>query len=355
MASLDNVEEIKSLDKSGVWRSIEALPQQCQQAWEETHGLNLPADYSQVSEIVVAGMGGSGLSADVISSLFKDKLKVPLLVERSYSLPDFADQNTLVIVSSYSGTTEETLSCLKDAQARGCKLLGITTGGTLAELMKTQSIPGYIFNPTHNPAGRPRLAIGYSVFGQIGLLAKLGLIDLPTAILPQMISTMNQFIAEYKLQVPTPTNQAKKLASQLTGKIPVLVTAEHLTGVAHVFNNLLNESAKNFSIHVVIPELNHHLLDGLNFPQNNSQTLVFLLFNSSLYPQSIQHRFAITEEVIQKNQLLSMAINLQSSTIYAQAAEFLVLGSYVNYYLAILNGIDPAPVPWVDYLKNKLK
>jgi glucose/mannose-6-phosphate isomerase len=145
------------------------------------------------------------------------------------------------------------------------------------------------------------------------------------------------------------------MAFEMQTRIPVVVVAEHLEGAAHVCANQLNENAKTYSEYRVIPELNHHLMEGLQFPKTNDDTLLFMLVESELYQASNQKRFKLTSEVLVKNTINQQHIALSSPTKLGQAFELMVFGAYVNFYLAMLNNLDPSPIPWVDWFKQELK
>jgi hypothetical protein len=161
--------------------------------------------------------------------------------------------------------------------------------------------------------------------------------------------------AKYTLTTETANNPAKQLALSLKNKQAILIASEHLTGSAYIFKNQLNESAKNFAALFEIPELNHHLLEGLAFPETNKQTLAFLFFLSDLYYSRISRRHQITMDIIQKQGIPALSFKPTAATHLTQAFETLAFTSYVALYLSILNQVDPGPNPWVDLLKNELK
>ncbi|PIU10800.1 hypothetical protein COT27_01200, partial [Candidatus Kuenenbacteria bacterium CG08_land_8_20_14_0_20_37_23] len=150
MNILDDIKAIKKLDKSNMIRSIDLLHKQIEQAWNETKGIKFPASYREINKVVVNGMGGSGLGAHIIQSLYFNELKIPLVNINSYNLPGMVDKNTLYIISSYSGGTEEPLETFGQAKKIGTKILGITTGKKLGELISSGKVIGYLFSPKYN-------------------------------------------------------------------------------------------------------------------------------------------------------------------------------------------------------------
>jgi glucose/mannose-6-phosphate isomerase len=355
MIELDNQEAVRQLDKKNYYSSVEEFPRQCEQAWEEVKTIPLPPEYGAVENIVVCGMGGSGLGSWVIDSLFADRLKVPFEVVNDYTLPLSVNEKTLVVLSSYSGTTEEVLTAFEEAYLRRAKCLGIAAGGTLADLMRERNLPFYLIDPKHNPAGQPRAGVGYSIMGIVGMLAATGLVAVSDDEIKKVISALDEFSQKYSLLVPEATNLAKQIAQSLKEKIIILVGAEHLSGSLRVFRNQLQETAKNFADFYLLPELNHHLMEGLSFPKNNPQNLTFLFFDSALYSPRIGQKMTVTKDVVTQNKIPFLSYQCQAAERLSQAFEAILFGAYVSFYLAMLNEVDPSVIPWVDYFKEKLK
>ena len=350
---LDSRSDIKKLDISNVLGSVEQLPDQIEHTWASLQSMKVPSEYSKVSRIVVSGMGGSALGAHVIKTLFKDTLKQPLEVVNHYQLPAYVDKDTLVVLSSYSGTTEETLASAEDAQKRGAKIAIITAGGGLLELAEKNHYPHYKIDPKFNPSNQPRMAIGYSVFGQLGLFHAMGLIKVEDKEVKELVTLLrknNSYLAPESID----KNTAKYLAYAAFDKMVILVGAEHLEGVMHVFNNQLNENAKNFTDFITIPELNHHYMESLSFPKHIKNSVLFIMVNSNLYYPRVQARFPLTKDVIEQNGFEVQLVQAVWKSRLAQVWESIQLGAYTNFYLSMLNGINPAPIPWVDYFKEKL-
>jgi glucose/mannose-6-phosphate isomerase len=169
------------------------------------------------------------------------------------------------------------------------------------------------------------------------------------------LSFLRQKLIDFDVDVLEPNNLAKLTAIKLKGRIPVLVASEHLVGSAHAMKNQINEGAKTFSVLFDLPELNHHLLEGLRNPAQAKEYFYFLLFESELYTPRVSKRYPLTKEVIEKNEVEATIIKLTGKNKLNQAFELLAFGEYVALYLAILYGLDPSPIPWVDYFKEKLK
>lgn len=351
---LDEIEKIRQLDKSNLLGSIELLPKQCQQTWEEIKKLPIPQNYKDANKIVVNGMGGSGLGPHIAKSVFSDELKIPLEVINDYSLPEYVNEKTLVILSSYSGTTEEVLESFNKVLKRQSLCLGITTGGRLEEVLKKNNFPYFKINPVYNPCNQPRMGLGYSILGTIGLLSQCGLIKVNDQEISDIISTLDKTNSLFGVSIPTHNNFAKQIAKEFFGKITILVAAEFLAGSIHSWRNQQHEVGKNFGTYFLLPELNHHLLEGLTFPQINKGNLVSFFLKSNLYHPSVQKRVKITKKVFENIRIPPWEYNCFSKTKLVQAFEVIHFGGYVNFYLAMLNNIDPSPIPIVDFFKREL-
>lgn len=353
-AVLDSREQIKALDKSNLLDSVEALPEQIIDALAQTKDLVIPENYKSFKNVVVSGMGGSALGSHIIKGLFKDELTVPFEVVSHYTLPKYVNSDTLVLLSSYSGTTEETISSAQDAKDKGAKIMVITSGGTLAELAKTNNWPIYLMKATYNPSNQPRLAIGYAIAGQLVMFAKAGL-------LPDQHEALGKTAENLKAMVKrlapesSESNTAKLLAYAAFEKHIILSAAEHLVGAAHVFNNQINENSKALTSEWHLPEFNHHYMEALSFPKANHDTTIFLLFNSSLYHERVTKRFPITNELLLSKEYETHMIQATAPTKLEQVFEIIQLGEFVAAYLPILYRIDdPGPVHNVDWFKTQM-
>ena len=262
MLDLDSLEKFRKIDKSNILRSIQALPNQCQHAWNDAKKINIPSDYKNVKNLIMCGMGGSGLGARIIESIYMDYLNIPLIRINDYDLPNFANNNSLVICSSYSGETEETLENAKQAIKRKSKWIAIGTGNSLIKLAQKEGVPYYKINPVYNPSNQPRMAVGYSIIGQLAITSRIGLLKLDKNFLKNVVKTMDSIIEKNDVKVEVKKNEAKKLALKLKDKISIFISAKHLIGAVHTINNQQNENAKNFSFDFSIPEINHHLMEG---------------------------------------------------------------------------------------------
>lgn len=350
---INSLEKIQAIDKQNVLGSIEALADQIRQAWKETQALDIKLSTTP-NNITVAGMGGSALGADVIKHAFKDKLTAPFNIVNDYTLPEYVNSQSLVILSSYSGNTEEVLSCAKQANEKKAQVLVITQGGELAKFAQENNYSSYIIKPDYNPSDQPRMAIGYAIIGMMGLLNKAELIKIEDNEIEQVVETVLSSMHLCSVEKPSDDNPAKTLAYTLVDRRPNLIAAEFLTGAAHVACNQFNENSKTFANYYQIPELNHHLLEGLKLPFSNKNDNFFVFFNSELYHLKNQKRMMLTQEAVDKYEIETVAISLKSETYLTQIFELITLMAYANFYLSILNKINPSEIPIVDWFKEKL-
>jgi len=356
--NLDNIKQYKKLDKGHVAESISHLPDQVRQVLHEARLIKVPREYSKVTQVVVNGMGGSNIGARIIKSAFADQIKAPISIEPGYGVQAHVNKNTLYIISSYSGTTEEPLSTYKAAKKRGAKIMAITEHSKkskLEKLMLKNNIPGYIFKPEHNPSGQPRMGIGYTLFGIAVMIAKAGLFKVEVEEIEDIIASLEIWDRELRPTIKTKNNKAKQLAMKLYNKVPTLIAAEFLTGNVKALRNQISENSKHFPIFLTLPDLNHFAMEGLTYPASNKRTLVFVFFDSMLYHPRIQKRSRLTKQVIKKNGIEVAEHTLQGKTKLQQSFEMLQLGTWITYYLGMLNGVDPVNIPWVDWFKEKLK
>jgi glucose/mannose-6-phosphate isomerase len=353
MNLLDDGRALRRIDRDDVWRAFELLPEQARQAWTESRRVKLPS-FAKVRRVVVSGMGGSALGPQVIRSVFRDAFRAPVEIVNGYALPGGVGPETLVLLSSYSGGTEETLAAAAEAKKRRAKIVGIGAGGKLAAFLRKAKAPAYVFDAANNPGNRPRLALGYSIFGILGLLVAAKLLPDVSSEAAEAIRALHRAVRRYGRAAPFAGNAAKKLAFCLKDSVPIYVAAEHLEGSAHVLANQTNETGKQFACWFPIPELDHHLLEGLAHPVRAKKSLAFVFLDSALYSPRNRRRFSLTEDVVKKNGVVARVWRSRERTNFAQAAELLAFGGATTYYLGILHRENPSPNPWVDYFKRRL-
>ncbi|OGN93004.1 MAG: bifunctional phosphoglucose/phosphomannose isomerase [Chloroflexi bacterium RBG_13_50_10] len=350
MVNLDDTQIYKQLNPENMRGHLHGLPQQCRTAWHKANDFKLPKDYANIDKVVILGMGGSAIGGDLVRSLFSSKKKPIIFVSRDYDLPAFVDVRTLVIASSYSGNTEETLSAFSQALQKKCKRLAMTTGGRLKELAEDAKVPVFLIDYV----AQPRAAVGYGFMSLIAFLQKLGHLEDKTAEVEAMIQDIEKLLGELKETVPTSSNRAKQLAAKLHGKIAVIYGAGILSEVAHRWKTQINENSKSWAFYDIFPELNHNAVVGYQFPPElASKMYVVLLRCPSLHPRMLI-RYQATSELLKQSGISHETIDSQGKGELSQMMNLIYLGDWVSYYLAILNEIDPTPVKAIDYLKKRL-
>ena len=359
--NLDDAALVRVGDPSKVLASIEGFGAQC----ESGASAALAADLADVvrgpSQIVLAGMGGSALGGDLIRALLAPALRVPFIVQRDYSVPPWVGPRTLVIASSYSGATEETLGAAASALERTGMIVALTTGGPLAEMLEKRGRRVIRIDPAVNPSGQPRFALGAMLFAILGVVEASGVAESFFAAhggiaalgraAAALADTAN---ARYGLDRPRESNMAKELAHFFEGRACMAVASRHLAGNAHALANQLNETAKSFAAPFEIPELNHHLMEGLQLPDANRAALGFLFIESSLYGARIEARYAATREVVARQGIPERSFRPHGGEPLLEVLDALIMGSYLAFYLALRNKQDPGKIPWVDHFKARL-
>jgi glucose/mannose-6-phosphate isomerase len=354
MPDLDNINKLFNSETQNVIKSVDSLQNQLSQSFSEAIKIDFPSNYFAVKNIVVCGMGGSRFPALIIKNLYKDRIKVPFDIVDDYLLPKYINENSLVILSSYSGTTEEVIECFNKAKEKNACITSISAGGDISNYLKKLNKPLYVFNPIYNPSNQPRIGLGYPIGALIGILIKLKLIDEKEQEVQKSINKLQDNIKSFKVGVLEKNNPVKSVAIKTYEMYPYLIVSEFLTGVGNAIANQTNETAKSISSFRVIPELNHHLMEGLKHPDELKKIALFIFFFSNLYSERVKKRFKITKEVVEKNNIKTLWFELKGKTRLDQVFELIAFGSYFSMYLSILYNENPTTVPYVDYFKKRL-
>lgn len=354
MNILDDQKTLTDYNKSNVAKTISLLPKQILESYTGSLKVKLPFGYKKFQQIVICGMGGSNLATELIRGIYGQDIKIPFVLVRNYNLPAFVNKKTLVIISSYSGGTEEAVSCLQEALNKKAKVIGVAGGGEVINLVKKNKIPYCLLDKKLNPANQPRYGVGLQLGTVLAILIKTGLLKRKNGEIKDIAEYLTVLNNSLIPEVVSADNVAKKFAEELFGHLPILVGADFLFANTHILNNQINESAKNLSQYHAIPELNHHLMEGLELPSVIKTKIKFLFFNSNLYSDRINKRFDVTEHVLKKQGIKFIDYLITGDSKLLASLEVLLLGSWISYYLTILNGQNPVSIPWVDYFKSEL-
>lgn len=344
--------KLARLDQSDMHGSIGSIPDQVEAAWTEMAGRVFPDACRDVDHVVVAGMGGSALGAHLIQDVFRDRLRVPVTVVSDYAAPAWIDERTLIVLSSYSGGTEEVMAMAEYGASRGIPMIALTTGGDLEAFAGRHALPAVVFSSELNTCGQPRIGLGYAVTYLLAMFRQLGFVELAGTEVTGAIMLLREANPAYA--APEEGNPAYELALSAQGKSVLIMASEHLTGNAHIMANQWNENAKNLAAWFAIPELNHHLLEGMTYPVENRDGLAAVLIQSDLYDPRNQRRHEITRVLLSEQGIACPVITPRGTTALEQAFDLLLLGTYASFYQAVMNDTDPSPIPWVDQFKRRM-
>lgn len=348
--NLDDQEVYKQYDPEDMLARIKELSWQCQQAWQAAGDFALPADYSHVDKVVVLGMGGSAIGGDLVRSLAALEAELPVFVQRDYDLPAFVDAGTLIIASSYSGNTEETLSAFEQALNTDAKKLVITTGGRLKDIAEGRNIP--VFTIAYE--AQPRAALGFGLLPILCFLQKLGFLSDKSADVAEMVQVLQKLSRKIGEEAPLSDNPAKQLAYRLCGRLPVVYGAGILAEVARRWKTQINENSKAWAFFEVFPELNHNATVGFLLPQELASKIEVLMLRSPSLHKRVQLRYRVTCELLDQAKVEHEFVDSDGDSPLSQMMSLIMFGDYASYYLAILYRIDPSPVKVIDYLKQQL-
>jgi glucose/mannose-6-phosphate isomerase len=346
---LDNPQTYRQYDPDDMLVHIRNFPRLCEQAWQLSQGFHLPEDYQKVKKIVILGMGGSAIGGDLIAGLAINEAAAPVAVCRDYFLPQYVDEETLVIANSYSGMTEETLSAFEQACRTPAKKLAITTGGKLKSLCESLDVPVF----TIDYKSSPRAALPFSFFLLLGLLQNLKVFQDKSVEVTAAIKDLHALASKIAENVPSKSNAAKALAVKLNGRLPVIYGAGITGAVAQRWKTQLNENSKTMAFYEIFSELNHNSIMGYQLPEMIKQCMVVML-DSELLHERIRLRYEITQTLLKQAGIPFQVLKAEGTTPLSHMMGLVFVGDYVSYYLAMLNGIDPTHIKSINFLKNSL-
>jgi glucose/mannose-6-phosphate isomerase len=345
---LDDADALARLDPGGMLASVSTIPDQITDAWERSRGLSLPGDRPRA--VCLLGMGGSAIGGDLARGIWADRLAVPLEVVRGYDLPAWVDRETLVVASSYSGSTEETVSALGMALSRRCPVAIITTGGPLRDVAERASLPLLTFPG----GGQPRAAVGYSLGLLAGLLERAGVLELERVEIEEAARVAASTAASGDVRVPTDRNPAKQLAWALVDRLPVVEASGFLAPVARRWKTQLNENGKTTAAFEEIPEATHNTVVGYAQPESLRDHLYVVLLASSLDHPRNALRMSLSADLLAGAQIGHQVVAVAGDNRLAEALSAIVLGDLVSVYLAFIYGLDPTPVEAIGRIKHHL-
>lgn len=345
MTGLDDLKLIHQRDASD---ALGIAEKQWQQLTHEYNPGDINIDTERVRNVVVAGMGGSALAATMFASW--PGVSIPFEVWRSYDAPSYVGEHTLFIASSYSGNTEETLSAIEYAQKRGCQIIVIAAGGTLAEVAKDNSYPYYAI-----PEGyQPRMAAFYNFAALAQAFSRLGLIESSSVQeLQEAAVWLGGQAKACTPTVPTKDNLAKQIALDVCGSSIVVYAGPALYPAAYKWKISFNENAKNIAWCNQFPEFNHNEFLGWTSHPVEKPYKVISITGSVENPRVLK-RFDVTERLLSGQKPTAIEVKAEGDTRLKQLLWAIQLGDFVSLYTSLLNGLDPTPVDKIEQFKKLL-
>jgi len=344
--TLDNENILAQKDPEG---ALEIAAKQFEQASYDAVVWNKEHDDREITSIVVTGMGGSALAALLVKVWLKNDLKIPFEIIRGYDLPAYVGRGTLVIASSYSGNTEETLSALEQAEKAGAQLAIIASSGKLIDIAGQYNIAH-----VNLPDGlQPRMAVIYNLRALLALFENFSIIHGKLEEVDALSGWLGRESAKWGPDVPTEDNWAKQLAEQSVGKTPVFYGGALTAPVAYKWKISFNETAKNTAFWNEYPEFNHNEFMGWTSHPVEKPFVIYDLISSFEHPQILK-RFEISDRLLSGKRPKATVLNLEGDSVIAQLLWGSIFADFVSIYAAILNGVDPTPVVLIEKLKKEL-
>lgn len=344
---LDNLNVIEQKDPEG---ALKVAATQFQQVSFDAKVGNAEHDGREITSVIITGMGGSALAALLARVLLQSKLSIPFEIVRGYDLPQYVNDHTLVIASSYSGNTEETLSALDQAEEKGAQLGILASGGKLIDNANS-------FNIAHVslPSGiQPRMAVIYNLKALFALLVNFGVVEgVWLDDLEKISSWLGEESANWLPDVPAERNYAKQIALDTIGKSPVFFGSPLTAPVAYKWKISWNENAKNVAFWNEYPEFNHNEFLGWSSHPVEKPFAIFDIKSSFDKPRVLQ-RFELSDRLLSGKRPAAKEIQLKGDSLLAQLIWGSILADFASIYTAILNGVDPTPVVLIEKLKQEL-
>ncbi len=349
MVDLDSPDAL-ALDSQGLIRGMDEAPSAIDEARAAAEAVALPFPAASVKSVALCGMGGSAIAGDIVAGALSERLVVPFGVVRDYYLPGWVGEDTLTILSSYSGTTEETLTCAMQATERAALCVSITSGGKLAAEYAEQGVP-----VVPVPQGlQPRAALLRVLVPVVVLLERCEAITASGADLDEARQTVADAVAALAPEVPTESNPAKQLAHQLLGAVPMIWGSEVTTAVARRWKTQLNENAEVPAFWSDLPELDHNEIVGFPGMGPLEAVVKVVSLRDERQHRQVQRRFDLTHELVRPHVAAVLTASAEGRSPLARALDLVILGDYTALYLALLRGVDPGPVAMIERLKGSL-
>jgi glucose/mannose-6-phosphate isomerase len=335
---------IKKHDTQNQFKVLQETYKQVSDAWSNTFDVSSIKNH-KFSSIVFCGLGGSAISGDLLCDYLSGELTISFTVIRGYHLPSFVNEETLVIISSYSGNTEETISCFEQALKKKSKIVAITSGGKIGEIAKTNKLP--VVNL--QSGFQPRYSLGQSFFSLLKLMQELGFANENNNV-KMIINLWEKRAQDYSSE----NNPAAQIAKDLVGFIPVIYSSEFLTSTGYRLKCQMNENAKLQAFHNSIPEMNHNEIIGWeSFKEKQFNAKVFYLMDKDYHPQVLK-RFEALREMLAEQKVEVIPLSSDQASKKVRIMDLIFLSDWISFYTSVLRGFDPSEIDFIHRMKKLL-
>jgi glucose/mannose-6-phosphate isomerase len=321
---------------------IENFPNHLSEALEIVKSTEWNAPTQPIENILITGLGGSGIGGTIVSELCKATGQWPISINKDYNLPNWVSEKTLVIACSYSGNTEETLSALGQAHRAGARIAGLTSGGKLGAWCKENGI-NHLVVPGGNP---PRSMLGYSFVCLFGILNNEGLAT------PDYTSEINSAISLLQSESENIHRETQAMAKASAHKTVCVYANEGMGGVATRWRQQLNENSKMVGWDAAIPEMNHNELVG--WAGGSSDIAVYFLDSPGDFSRNTK-RMELSKEIVGRYTDCIFSISAKGSTPIEWSLYLINFGDWLSFYLHEIHGVDIMDIKVIDYLKGELE
>ncbi|MEP6972848.1 MAG: bifunctional phosphoglucose/phosphomannose isomerase [Actinomycetota bacterium] len=349
MIDLDDPQALRLADPQGMLDAVLSLPGDCRAAYDSARLAERLPSSDGIVAVTFCGMGGSAVSGDVVRSVFLERLGIPIEVSRSPVLPEHCGSHTLVVCSSYSGNTAETLAAFREAMRRGCRVLVVTSGGTIADEAADAGVAS-----VRVPGGyQPRAALGHLAFASLSALETIGLLPSLGEDVAEAVAEMEKALAEMGPDVPAADNAAKTLTARIGERFPVVWGADGIGAVAAArWKTQMNENGKVPAFWSSMSELDHNEVVGWTAP-HGERFFVVALRHEGEDPQ-LPPRFPLSFDIVRSAGAEVEEVHARGTSSLARLMSLVIVGDLTSVYLAIARGVDPTPVPVIERLKAAL-
>ncbi len=350
---LDDLNEIARLDSEDVLAAVERFADQCREAWEIGLAARGLPSADGIDSVVVFGMGGSGVSGDVIRAFVEPRLPIPFRVIKTYGpLPEWIGRNTLVFAVSYSGSTDETVAAVEEAHARGCRAVTISSGGALSDMAREYGL-AHVRIPT---GLQPRASLGYLTLPILAVLVQIGLVPDMQADVDEAVEVLSDIASRCHRKRGRDENPAKQLAGWLHGRVPVVYGATGAGATAaYRFKCDLNEYGKTPAFWHELPELDHNEIVGWNqLADITREHFVVILLRDPGDHERVQIRFEITRSLIEDKVAEVIELSAEGDSVVARLLSLILITQLAAIYVGLSYEIDPGPVEVIQKLKAEL-